>query len=311
MAARSKRLNYQHLYYFWTVVRTGGLAQASAELNLSMPTISAQLRRLEERLGEELLVKTGRRLVPTDAGRTAFRYADDIFRLGRELTEVLSLGGEAHPLRLAAGIDDVLPKEIAERLLAPALGLERTVRLVCHEGTLERLTAALAVHDLDMALSDAPVPPRLGIRAHSHRLGSCGVSWMGSRALVRKLRAGFPASLAGAPVLLPTDDTAIRRALDQWFERQRLRPLVVGEFEDYALLREFARAGAGLIPVPDVISRLFQREAGLALLGRAGPVEAEFYAVTMHREISHPAVAAICERAGLLFSRGAGPRAGA
>lgn len=309
MAINPKRLNYQHLYYFWTVVRTGGLAQASAELNLSMPTISAQLRRLEERLGVELLARTGRRLVPTEAGRTAFRYAEDIFRLGRELTDALAPGGVAQPLRLAVGIDDVLPKEIAERLLAPALRLDRALRLVCQEGTLERLTAALAVNDLDMALSDAPVPPRLGIRAHSHRLGSCGVSWMGARALVRRLRTGFPASLDGAPVLLPTDDTAIRRALDQWFERQKLRPLLAGEFEDYALLREFARAGAGLIPVPDVIGRLFQREAGLALLGPARPVEAEFYAVTMHRETSHPAVAEIRERAGALFSRGAGPRA--
>lgn len=306
--AAPQRLNYQHLYYFWTVVRTGGLAQASAELNLSMPTISAQLRRLEERLGENLLVKVGRRLVPTEAGRTAFRYADDIFRLGRELTETLALGPSAQPLRLAVGIDDVVPKEIAERLLAPALALDQTVRLVCHEGTLERLTAAVVVQDLDMALSDAPVPTRLGIRAYSHRLGTCGVSWMGAQALVHRLRAGYPASLTGAPVLLPTNDTAIRRALDQWFERQKLHPLVVGEFEDYALLHEFARAGTGLIPVPDVIGQLFQRESSLVLLGPAKPVEAEFYAVTLHREISHPAVAAICEHAGTLFNRGAGPR---
>lgn len=308
MTGKPKRLNYQHLYYFWTVVRCGSLAQASAELNLSMPTISAQLRTLEERLGVELLVKAGRRLVPTDAGRTAFRYAGDIFRLGRELTDALTPGGTAQPLRLAVGIDDVLPKEIAERLLAPALGQGRALRLICQEGTLERLTAALAVNDLDLALSDAPVPPRLGIRAHSHRLGSCGVSWMGARALAGKLRAHFPASLDGAPVLLPTDDTAIRRALDQWFERHKLRPIVAGEFEDYALLREFARAGTGLIPVPDVMVRLYQREAGLALLGPARSVEAEFYGVTLHRDISHPAVAEICAQAPLLFSRGAGPR---
>lgn len=298
----AKRLNYQHLYYFWTVVRTGSLAKASAELNLSMPTISAQLRTLEERIGEELLTKVGRRLVPTSAGRTAFRYANDIFRLGRELVEALALGPSAHPLRLRVGLDDVLPKELAQRLLAPALALEREVQLVCLEGTLERLTAALAVHDLDVVLSDAPVPGGLGIRAHSHRLGASGVSWMGSRALVKRLRPHFPASLAGAPVLLPTDDTAIRRTLDQWFERQRLRPRVIGEFEDYALLREFARAGKGLIPVPDVIGRQFRDESGLAVLGPARPVEAEFYAVTLHREISHPAVAAICERAGALFA---------
>jgi LysR family transcriptional activator of nhaA len=298
-----RRLNYQHLFYFWTVVRAGSLARAAAELNLSVPAISAQLRTFEERLGEQLLAKAGRRLTPTEAGRTAFRYAEDIFRLGRELTEALASGPAARPLRLAIGLDDVVPKELAQRLIAPALALDaRRVQLACHEGTLERLTAALAVHDLDVVLSDAPVPAGLGIRAHSHRLGSSAVSWMGSRTLVQELRAGFPDSLDGAPVLLPTDDTAIRRTLDQWFERQKLRPLLVGEFEDYALLREFARAGNGLIPVPDVIGRHFREASGLEVLGPARPVEAEFFAVTLHREISHPAVAALRSRAGALFT---------
>ena len=298
----ARRLNYQHLYYFWTVVRAGSLTKAADELNLSVPAVSAQLRTFEARLGEKLLVKAGRRLVPTDTGRTAFRYAEDIFRLGQELLETLALGPSARPLRLAIGLDDVVPKELAQRLIAPALALGHRIHLACHEGTLERLTAALAVNDLDVVLSDAPVPPGLGIRAYSHRLGGTGVSWMGDHALVKRLHAGFPASLAGATVLLPTGDTAIRRTLDQWFERQNLRPLVAGEFEDYALLREFARAGSGLIPVPDVIGRQFQDTSGLVLLGPARPVEAEYFAVTLSREIDHPAVAAICQRAGALFA---------
>lgn len=304
MAGTARRLNYQHLYYFWSVVRAGSLTGAARELNLSVPAVSAQLRTLEERLGEALLARVGRRLVPTEAGRTAFRYAEDIFRLGRELVDTLAHDTAARPLRLAVGIDDVVPKELAQRLLAPALALDRRVQLVCHEGTLERLTASLAVRDLDMVLSDAPVPAGLGIRAHSHRLGASGVSWMGGRALVRRLLPRFPVSLDGAPVLLPTDDTAIRRALDQWFDRQRLHPLVIGEFEDYALLREFAAAGAGLIPVPDVIGRQNPGTSGLAVLGPARPVEAECYAVTLHRELDHPAVAAICRHAGALFSAG-------
>lgn len=296
-----KRLNYQHLYYFRTVAHAGSLARAAAELNLSVPAVSVQLRTFEERLGERLFARAGRRLVPTDTGRTVLRYADDIFRLGRELQEALALGPAARPLRLAVGIDDVVPKELAHRLIAPALALDRRVQLSCHEGTLERLTAALAVHDLDVVLSDAPVHPGLRIRAYSHRLGDCGVSWMGSRALVKGLRARFPDSLAGAPVLLPTDDTAIRRALDEWFVKLRIAPRIVGEFEDYALLGEFARAGCGLIPVPDVLGRHFREASGLAVLGPARPVEAEFFAVTLHRELAHPAVAAICERAGKLF----------
>ena len=296
-----KRLNYQHLYYFRTVAHAGSLARAAAELNLSVPAVSVQLRTFVERLGERLFARAGRRLVPTDTGRTVLRYADDIFRLGRELQEALALGPAARPLRLAVGIDDVVPKELAHRLIAPALALDRRVQLSCHEGTLERLTAALAVHDLDVVLSDAPVHPGLRIRAYSHRLGDCGVSWMGSRALVKGLRARFPDSLAGAPVLLPTDDTAIRRALDEWFVKLRIAPRIVGEFEDYALLGEFARAGRGLIPVPDVLGRHFREASGLAVLGPARPVEAEFFAVTLHRELAHPAVAAICERAGKLF----------
>lgn len=302
-----RRLNYQHLYYFWTVVRCGGLARASAELNLSVPTISAQLRALDERIGEPLLTRSGRRLVPTEAGQTAYRYAGEIFRLGRELQEALALGPAARPLRLAVGLDDVVPKALAQRLLAPAFALERTVRFVCHEGTLERLIASLALQDLDVVLSDSPVAPGLGIRAHSHRLGACGVSWMGTRPLVRGLRTRFPASLQGAPVLLPTDDTAIRRALDQWLERHRLRARVVGEFEDYALMLEFAAAGRGLLPVPDVIVRQLQRDAALAVLGPARPVEAEFFAVTLHRDIDHPAVAAIGAHAGALFDRPSRP----
>ncbi len=283
------------------VARHGSFTQAAAALHLTQSATSALIKELEERLGVELLAKAGRRLVPTDAGRTAFRYADDIFRLGRELQEALALGPAARPLRLAVGIDDVVPKELAHRLIAPALALDRRVQLSCHEGTLERLTAALAVHDLDVVLSDAPVHPGLRIRAYSHRLGDCGVSWMGSRALVKGLRARFPDSLAGAPVLLPTDDTAIRRALDEWFVKLRIAPRIVGEFEDYALLGEFARAGRGLIPVPDVLGRHFREASGLAVLGPARPVEAEFFAVTLHRELAHPAVAAICERAGKLF----------
>jgi LysR family transcriptional regulator, transcriptional activator of nhaA len=297
-----RKLNYQHLLYFWSVVRTGSLTRACEELALSAPTISAQLRTLEERLGEKLLAKAGRTLVPTEVGRLVYGYADEIFGLGRDLVDALEHRPTRRPLRLAVGIDDVVPKEIAHRLLEPALTLKQPVRILCHEGTLERLVADLAVHELDFVLSDAPITPSLHVRAYSHHLGTCEESWMATPALAKKLRRGFPQSLDGAPVLLPTDDTAIRRALDQWFDRQNVRPIVRGEFEDYALMREFARAGHGFTPVPAVLQEQFRREYGFSMVGRAAGVDAQFFAISVERKIKHPAVAAIVAHARHSFT---------
>ena len=297
-----RKLNYQHLLYFWTVVRAGSLTRACEELALSPPTISAQLRTLEARLGERLFRKVGRTLIPTEVGRMVFGYADEIFSLGRELVDALEHRPTNRPLRVVIGIDDVLPKEIAQRLLAPALALKQPVRLVCREGTLERLVANLAVHEVDLVLSDAPVTPSLNVRAYNHALGRCDVSWMATPTLAKTLRRGFPQSLVGVPVLLPTDDTAIRRALDQWLDKQNVRPIVIGEFEDYALLRQFARAGHGFAPVPGVLEEQFRREYGFATVGQAAGVEAEFFAISVERRITHPAVRAIIANARKLFS---------
>lgn len=296
-----KRLNFQHLLYFWSVVRAGSLTKACEQLNLSPPTVSAQLRTLEERLGEKLLTKSGRTLVPTEVGRLVFGYADEIFGLGRDLMEALEQRPGKRPLRLIVGIDDVLPKEIAHRLLEPAMKLSQPVRVVCREGTLERLVADLAVHEVDVVLSDSPLTPSLNIRAYNHDLGRCGVSWMAVPALAEALQPGYPGSLNGAPVLLPTDDTAIRRAVDQWLEKHDIRPVIVGEFEDYALLREFARAGQGLAPVPAVLEEDFCSQSGLHLIGTASSIQAKFYAISMERKIRHPAVVAICDAARAIF----------
>jgi LysR family transcriptional activator of nhaA len=295
------RLNYQHLLYFWTVVRTGSLTKACEELHLSAPTVSTQLRAFEERIGEKLLMKSGRTLAPTDVGRLVYGYAEEIFGLGTDLLNALAQRPTRRPLRLVVGIDDVVPKEVAHRLVTAALSLERTVRLVCREGTLEQLLDALEVHEVDVILSDSPVTPSLHLGAHNHHLGSCDVSWMSARPLARRLRDGFPKSLQGAPILLPTPDTAIRRALDQWIDRNNVRPHIVGEFEDYAMLREFAREGRGVAPVPDVLLDQFRKESGLEVLGPARKVRAEFYAVSMERKIKHPGVLAICESTQKVF----------
>jgi len=291
-----RRLNYQHLLYFWSVVRTGSLTRACEELALSAPTISMQLRTLEERLGEKLLAKSGRALVPTEVGRMVFSYADEIFGLGQDLLEALDHRPTARPLRLVVGTDDVVPKEIAYRILKPTLALKRPVRIVCREGTLERLVAGLALHEVDVVLSDAPVTPSLNVRAYNHSLGTCEVLWMATPTLAKTLRRAFPRSLDGVPVLLPTDDTAIRRALDQWLGKQEVRPVMIGEFEDYAMLREFARSGHGFAPVPSILEEQFRKEYGVARIGVATGVKAEFYAISVERKIKNPAVVEMIEQ---------------
>ena len=300
--ATIRRLNYQHLLYFWSIVRTGSLTRACQELALSAPTISTQVRILEQRLGEKLLAKSGRALVPTEVGRLVFSYADEIFGLGQDLMEALDQRPTARPLRLVVGIDDVLPKEIAYRILKPALALKRPVRLSCREGTLERLVAELALHEVHVVLSDAPITPSLNVRAYSHRVGASEVLWMGTPVMASTLRRSFPKSLNGVPVLLPTDDTAIRRALDQWFEKHDLRPVMIGEFEDYAMLREFARGGHGFFPVPAILEQQFRKEYGVARIGAAAGIKAEFYAISVERKIKNPAVAEMIERGRDAFS---------
>jgi LysR family transcriptional activator of nhaA len=295
-------LNYQHLYYFWSVVRAGSITKACRELRLAPPTVSAQLRRLEEQLGEKLLTRSGRGLVPTEAGRTVFRYADEIFALGRELVDAVNARPTSRPLRLVVGVDDVLPKEIAHRLIEPALHLDVPVRLLCREAGLDRLLSALVAHELDVVLSDAPATPSLDFQAYNHHLGDCGVSFVAAPELARRYRRGFPQSLRGAPLLLPTDDTNIRRDLDQWLEERNIRPLLVGEFEDYALLCVFGQASAGLFPVPSVLEKQFQLQYGIQRVGRVKGVRGHFYAISGERRLKHPAVVAIREAArGELF----------
>jgi LysR family transcriptional activator of nhaA len=297
-----RRFNYQHLLYFWTVVRAGSLSRASEELSLSAPTISAQLRTLEQRLGEKLLMKSGRKLVPTEIGKMVYGYANEIFGAGRDLVDALEQRPSQRPLRLVVGIDDVVPKETARRVIEPVLRMEQSVRIVCREGTLERLAADLAVHEIDVVLSDAPLTPSLNVRAFSHHLGASPLVWMSMPAIARTLRRGFPKTLDGVPLLLPTDDTAIRRAIDQWLARIDIHALVLGEFEDYELLREFGQAGHGLVPVPALQVKQFRELYGLVPVGNVREVTFQLYALTIARKIQHPAVVTLVQSARRIFA---------
>ncbi len=301
-------LNYHHLLYFWTVARAGSISRAREELRLAQPTISGQLRTLEAQLGEKLFVKSGRGLALTDVGRVVYQYADEIFSLGRELTDVLRGRPRGRPARLHVGVSDAVPKLIAYRMLAPALRLGEPVKLICDEDKPERLVAALSSHALDLVLSDAPLTAAIRVKAYNHLLGSCGVSVFAAAPLAARYRKRFPASLDGAPFLLPTETSTLRRSVDQWFDSQGVRPALVGEFQDSALLQTFGTAGEGLFLAPSAIEQEVEGYYRVKLVGRIDSIVERFYAISVERRLKHPAVVAISESARTTLFKDAPPR---
>lgn len=295
-------LNYHHLLYFWTVAREGSIAKASEKLRLAQPTISGQLRALEESLGQKLFARSGRGLVMTEFGRMVYRHAEEIFTLGKELQEAIKGRPAGRPVRFHVGVADVMPKLVAYRLLEPALALPEPVRIVCREDKPDRLIAELAVHALDIVLTDAPVGTGVKVRAFSHLLGECGVTFFATAQLAAKYRRRFPASLDGAPMLLPSDDTSLRRTLDRWFEAEGIYPQVVGEFDDSALMKAFGQAGVGLFPAASVIAGEVRRQFGVRTVGEADSLRERFFAISVDRKLKHPAVVAISETARQTFA---------
>jgi LysR family transcriptional regulator, transcriptional activator of nhaA len=289
-------LNYHHLLYFWTVARAGSIARASQELRLAQPTISNQLRTLESTLGVKLLERQGRRLVLTDVGRTVLRYADDIFRTGRELQRAVKGLSTGQRPRLVAGVVDVIPKRMAALLLQPAVEAQPDLVLACREGPLPQLLAALALHEIDVVFADVAAPEDVKVKAFSHRLGDCGTTFFAA-ARHASLRRGFPRSLAGAPLLLPAQGTALRRGLDAWLGALGIAPLVAGEFDDSALLEAFGSRGLGAFAAPSVLEDAIRRQYGVTVVGRAAEVRQSFYAIAVERRLRHPAVVAVAETA--------------
>lgn len=290
-------LNLKHLRYFWAVAANGTIARASEILHVTPQTISGQLRELEEQLGAKLFKKSGRNLVLTDTGRVVFSYADEMFRLGDELQDVLEGRIPGAALTLTVGVAMVVPKLLAYRVLEPVLAMQEPVRLVCQEAPLANLLADLSVHKLDLVLADSPMSPTMNIRAYNHPLGESGISFFASRSTARKYTAGFPRSLDGAPMLMPTNSSALRRLLEQWFERENIKPLVVAEFEDRALMKAFGEAGTGIFTTPTAVEDDVVAKYGVRVIGRSTDIKERFYAISAERRIKHPAVSAITETA--------------
>jgi len=295
-------LNYHHLLYFYTVAREGSVTRASKVLRLAQPTLSGQIRKLEESFDEKLFAREGRHLALTDVGRMVYRYADEIFSLGREMQDALRGRPTNRPAKLLVGISDAVPKLVCHRLLETALELDEAVELVLHEGKTNDLLAALALQEYDMVLTDAPLGPPVRVKAFNHSLGGCGVGFFGEPKLARRHRKGFPKSLDGAPMLLPTSNTSLRHSLDQWFDSVGVRPATMAEIEDTALLKVFGQHGTGIFAAPIVVADEIRKIHGVHLVGQTEEVREEFFAITVERRITHPAVAAIANAArdGLL-----------
>ncbi len=292
-----RHLNYNHLQYFWTVAREGSIARASKSLHLTPQTISGQLKLLDEAVGQPLFNRVGRRLVLSDMGQIVFEYADEIFSVGAELASVVRGNPETGPTMLSVGIVSSMPKLIAERIIAPVLLTEAPMRVRCQESSLEQLLSELAVHKLDLVLSDQPIPDGLSLKAYNHRLGQSGMSFFARTNQARSYRGRFPASLNDAPMLLPSQSSALRRRLDDWFENQSLFPRIVGEFDDSALLKAFGEAGAGVFAGPTAIEDEICRMYRMAVIGRTDDIKERFYAISPERRLRHPAVVLITDKA--------------
>ena len=292
-----RHLNYSHLLYFWTVAREGSIARASEVLHLTPQTISGQLKLLEESVGEALFHRVGRGLALTETGRIVNQYADEIFSLGAELAQRVRRKELGAPVALNVGVANSIPKLIAYRILEPALRLKDPLRIVCREGDLEALLGDLAVHRLDLVLSDRPIGSGLNVRAYNHSLGSSSVSMFAHRRIARRYAKSFPSSLDGAPLLLPAESTALRRALDEWFDRHEVTPRVVAEFDDSALMKAFGEAASGVFPAPDAIASEVEQMYEAKRIGTTAGVTESFFAISPERKIKHPAVLQITEMA--------------
>jgi LysR family transcriptional activator of nhaA len=290
-------INYKHLHYFWAVAKQGGIARASERLHLTPQTISGQINQLEDNLGENLFTKVGRNLELTETGRLVLSYADEIFSLGGELEEALNNLPSDRPMVFKIGIADVVPKSIAYRLVAPSMELPESVRIVCRENSLDNLLAELALHRIDMVIADGPIPSGLNVRGYNHFLGECGISFLATPGQVESLRENFPKSLHGAPFLLPSEINMMQAKLLRWLDGLHIRPRIVGEFDDSALMKVFGQAGTGVFIVPTAIAGEVANQYNVQIIGSTEEVKEQFYAISIERRITHPGVSAITETA--------------
>ncbi|RYF33233.1 MAG: transcriptional activator NhaR [Comamonadaceae bacterium] len=295
-------MNFKHLHYFWAAAKAGGIVRASEQLHITPQTLSGQIKLLEERLGCNLFQKSGRGVELTPEGRTALSYADQIFSLGAELESALGQQGQSgRTLNFRVGIADAVPKSIAYRLLEPALGIDEPVRLICHEGNFRDLLGQLSVQRLDLVIADEAMGKQTSVKAFNHPLGATAMSFFASAALKASLKGEFPQCLDGAPMLIQGSSSAVRQRLDLWLAEHGLRPRLIGEFDDAALLKAFGGEGRGMFMTPTVLEDETCTRYGVEVIGRTTELLEEFYAISVERRITHPCVVAITRAARVQF----------
>lgn len=292
-----ERFNYKHLHYFWMTAREGGIARASAKLHLSQPSISAQIKQLEDTLGVKLFQKHGRNLVLTDVGRVVHHYAEEIFGAGRDLLAAVKSNQPGRAIPLTIGVSNAVPKLVVCRLLRPLLHAAQAPRIVCKEDNTERLLGELATHAIDVIFADTPAVPHIRVKVFNHVLGKSDTAFFSNASKSASLKKRFPQSLHGAKMVLPTPNTALRRDLDTWFDTQRIKPDVIGEFEDPALMKVVGAESGALFPAPLAIADDVRRIYDVALIGRTADVQERYYAISAERRLTHPGVLAITNAA--------------
>lgn len=293
----SDTMNYKHLHYFWMVANEGSIAKASDKLHITPQTISGQLSLLEERIGNALFDKVGRGLQLTETGRLVLRYADEIFELGRELNDVLRGAPAVGPSEFIVGAASALPKTIVYKIVEPALHLPHDVSLTSREGPVDAMLADLAIHKVDMVLSDTPVTNAVSVKAYNHLLGESGLSCFAAPRLAKTYKKNFPQSLNNAPVLLPTPQYAIRQLIDGWLQQNAVHPLICGQFDDSALMKSFGQVGMGVFFMSSTIEEEICSNFNVKVIGRIDEIKQKYYAISAERKVKHPAVAAICDTA--------------
>ncbi|MFM1987434.1 MAG: hypothetical protein RJA99_391 [Pseudomonadota bacterium] len=290
-------LNYKHLHYFWTVAKVGGVVRAAETLHVTPQSISGQLRLLEEQVGARLLRRAGRGVELTDTGRMVFEYADRAFTAGDELLGALRARPGEHVGTFRVGVSNVLGRSVAFAMLQPALSIPDAPKLLCREGRLQDLLGELAMHRLDMVLSDRPMDASVSVRAFNHLLIDCGIAVLAAPSLAKRLRGRFPACLDDAPWLLHGETSGVRPRLLRWFEAHGVRPRIVAEFDDTALLKAFAQEGVGCFSAPALVADEICAALGVKTIGRTDEVREQTFAISVERRLSHPAVLAISEAA--------------
>lgn len=283
-------MNLKHLYYFWKVAKHGGVMRAGEAIHISPQTLSGQIKLLEEQVGVDLFKRNGRNLELTEAGKVAFEYAEDMFAIGAELDQVLRDFPRGRPTEFRVGVSDVLPKSLAYRILRPAIKLATPIRIICREGPLDRLLGELALHRLDLVISDAPVPTNINVRAYSHKLGESGISFLAHKDLVQRDAQPFPTCLEQLPLLMPSEDTSLGRVIVDWVGRKKLRIHIAGIFDDTALMAAFGQEMVGAFPVPSILSQEFSQGGSLINIGELDGVSIEYFALSVQRRLTHPCV---------------------